>query len=249
MRQNILRIIVIFCIAEVLMNCAHSQKQRLLIFKDEYTEKRVEYLQNSLRVNPNDVESRIELGKIFLKEGFIKEAINEFEQVLNIDPNYIDAYLLLSLALQKTQKPDLLRVVKLLEKVIQIAPDNADAHLNLAQVYDKLKKVEKAITEFRKAIELSNDPAILVSAHLGLMAIYKRQGEFTKAKEEYEAAYRICPYIEEIIKEAEINRITPVPAYPDESFKEGNGLHPPLEERIKKLREEIKKLRKKDEFD
>ncbi|MBI4707974.1 MAG: tetratricopeptide repeat protein [Candidatus Omnitrophica bacterium] len=211
-------------------------------FKDDKTEKRVEYLQDRLRINPNDVESHMELGKIFLKEDFNEEAINEFEQVLNVDSNYIHAYLLLSLALQKRPKPDLLRVAGLLETATQIAPDNADVHLNLAQVYDKLKKEEEAIAEFKKAIELSNDPAILVSAHLGLMAIYKKQGDSLKAKEEYEAAYKIYPAVEEMIKQAEINHITPPPRYAGEGFREDDGLHPSYEERIKRLREEIRKI-------
>lgn len=242
MLRNIFYIIVISCIAGVLLGCAHSPKQRTLIFKDDKTEKRAEYLQNSFRINPNDVESRMELGKIFLKEDFNEEAINEFEQVLNVDSNYIHAYLLLSLALQKRPKPDLLRIAGLLEKAAGIAPDNADVHLNLAQAYDKLKKEEDAITEFKKTIELSNDPATLVSAHLGLMAIYKKQGESAKAKEEYEAAYKIYPGVEEMIKQAEINHITPPPRYGGEGFREDDGLHPSHEERIKRLREEIRKM-------
>ncbi|MEW5766346.1 MAG: tetratricopeptide repeat protein [bacterium] len=78
------------------------------------------------------------MGKIFLKEDFIEEAIGEFKQVLDVDSNYIPAYLLLSLALQKCPNPDLLRVVELLEKAVQVAPDNADVHLNLAQVYNNV---------------------------------------------------------------------------------------------------------------
>lgn len=242
MLRNISCLIVISCMAVVLVGCAHSPKQRPLIFKDDNTEKRAEYLQNSIRVNPNDVESRMELGKIFLKEDFNEEAINEFEQVLNVDSNNIQAYLLLSLALQKRPKPDLIRVIGLLNKATQIAPDNSDVHLNLAQVYDKLQKEEEAITDFKKAIELSNDPAVLVSAHLGLMAIYKKQGESAKAKEEYEAAYKIYPGVEEMIKQAEISLITPEPKYAGEEFRKGDGLHPSHEERIKRLREEIRKM-------
>jgi|GEM_PF-2670717 len=242
MLRNIFCIIVIFYIAGVLLGCAHSPKQRTLIFKDDDTEKRAEYLQNSLRINPNNVENRMELGKIFLKEDFNEEAINEFEQVLNVDSKHIQAYLLLSLAIQKRPKPDLLRVAGLLEKANQIVPDNVDVHLNLAQVYGKLKKEEQAIAEFNKTIELSNDPATLVSAHLGLMSIYKRRGDSVKAKEEYEAAYKIYPGVKEMIKQAEISHITPPPRYAGEGFREDDGLHPSHEERIKRLREEIRKM-------
>jgi tetratricopeptide (TPR) repeat protein len=241
MLQNIFCIIVIYFVAGGLLSCAHSPKQRTLIFKDDETENKVQYLQNGLKINPSDVESHVELGKIFLKEDFNEEAINEFERVLNIDSTYIEAYLWVSLALQRRPSPDLLKVAGLLEKAIQIAPDNANTHLNLAQVYGKLRK-EEATTEFKRAIELSDDPAILVSAHLGLMAIYKEQGNRSKTMEEYEAAYKIYPGVEEMIKQAEISHITPVPKYSCENCGEENGLHPSLEERIKKLREELRKM-------
>jgi len=243
MLRNIFYIIVISCIAAVaLLSCAYPQKQKSLIFKDDSTEKRAEQLQNMLRINPSDVETRMELGRIFLKENFYDEAIHEFEQVLSFDTNYITAYLLFSLALQKRPNPDLFKSAELLEKAILIAPNNADVSLNLAQVYDKLKKDQEAINKFEKAIELSNDPAILVSAHLGLMAIYNKQGESEKANKEYEAVYNLYPGVDGMLKQAEISNITPPPEYAGEGFREEDGLHPSLEERIKRLREEIRKI-------
>ncbi len=242
MMRNVFCVIVLSCAVGLQLGCAHPPKQRILIFKDGTTEKRAEYLQSWLRTNSNDVENRMELGKIFLKEDFDEEAVNEFEKVLNVDPNYIPAYLFLSLALQKRLKPDLSRVAGLLEKAKQIAPDNADVRLNIAQIYDKLKREESAIGEFEKTIELSNDPAIQVSADLGLMAIYQRQGKSSKAKEKYEAAYKIYPGVEEMIKQAEISRITPPPKYAGEGFIESEGLHPSHEERIKRLREEMRNM-------
>lgn len=236
-------IIGIFVVSGFLLGCAHSStKQRTLIFKDIEIEKRAEYLKEKIRENTDDVESRMVLGKIYLSEDYVEEAVSEFEKVLNIDSFHIQAHLLLALALQRHPKPDLSRVAELLEKATQIAPNNADVHLNLAQVYDKLKEEEKAITEFNTTIELSNDPAILVSAHLGLMAIYKRQSQLAKAQEEYEAAYKIYPGVEEMIKQAEINRVTPPPKYAGEEFREGDGYYPSHEERIKRLREEIRKI-------
>lgn len=242
MLRNLIYIILIFFVSGLLLSCAHSPKQRTLIFKNIEIEKRAEFLKEKVRENTDAAESRMELGKIYLSEDYIQEAISEFEKVLNIDSNNIQTHLLLSLALQRRPTPDLSRAARLLEKSTQIAPDNADAHLNLAQVYEKLKNEEKSIIEFNKAVELSNDPATLVSAHLGLMAIYKKQGESAKAKEEYDTAYKIYPGIEEMIKQAEINKITPTPQYAGESFREGEGLHPSNEDRIKKLREEINKL-------
>jgi tetratricopeptide (TPR) repeat protein len=232
MKRGIIFIIwILFCIEVFLWSCAHGPS---LIFKDPKSEKKVEYLQEKLKIRANDTETRIALGKLFLSEIMINQAINEFEKVLSIDSDYIEAYLLLSLALQQGKNPDLKKAMELLEKASKIEPNNADAHLNLGQIYNKLREGEKAKEEFSKVIELSNEPSVLLSAHLGLMAIYKKRGELQKAQEEYEAAYKIFPGVEEMIKQAEINRITPTPKYLGD-----NGFHPYPEERIKKIREKM----------
>lgn len=214
-------------------SCAHAPTS-VLVFKDSESEKKVEYLQEKLKTNPDDAEARMKLGRIFLSEAMINQAIIEFEKVVAIDPQHIQAYLLLSLALQQGKNPDLKKAMELLEKASKIKPDNADVHLNFGQIYNKLMEEEKAIDEFSKAIELSNDPSTLLSAHLGLMAIYKRQGDLKKAQEEYEAACKIFPGVEKLIKQAEVDRITPTPKYPGEG-----GFHPFPEERIKKIREKM----------
>lgn len=244
MRRCIAYICLIILTVSFLWSCAHTPTKQERFFKDDKTEKRVEYLQDRLRVDSNNIEYRMELGRIFLSEGMIEDAIIELKRVLINEPERIDALLLLSLAFQKLQKPDFTKALELLTKASQVEPDNADVHLNLAQVYDKLKNKNKAIDEFKKTIELSNEPATLVSAHLGLMAIYKRQGELEKTKEEYEAAYKIYPGIEEMIKQAEISRITREPEYAGEEFRGEDGLHPSLEERIKRLREELIKMQR-----
>lgn len=224
-------IIAKLCLVAFSWGCAHTP---ILVFKDSENEKRVEYFQERLRVNPNDAEIRMELGRLFLSETMIKQAITEFEKVLAIDSNNIQAHLLFSLALQQGPKPDLKKAVEILEKASHWETRNADVHLSLGQIYNEQREEDRAINEFNKAIELSNDPSTLVSAHLGLMAVYKKRGQLRKAQEEYEAAYNIFPGVEEMIKQVEINRMTPVPQYSGDG-----GLHPFPEERIKKIREKM----------
>ena len=235
MRRGTLFIIANLCLVAFSWGCAHTP---ILVFKDFENEKRVEYLQERLRINPDGKEIRMELGRIFLSEAMIKQAITEFEKVLAIDSDNIQAYLLLSLALQQGPKPDLKKSEALLQRASQLEPENADVRLSLGQIYNEQREEDRAINEFNKAIELSNDPATLVSAHLGLMAIYKKQGQSAKANEEYEAAYKIFPGVEEMIKKAEIKRISPTPEYLGEG-----GFHPYLEERIKKLQENKRRFR------
>jgi len=151
-------------------------------------------------------------------------------------------------AMLNQPKPDLSKAAGLLENAAGLEPDNADVHLNLAQIYDKLNEDTKAISEFNRAIELSDDGATLVSAHLGLMAVYKKQGELEKADEQYNAAYRIFPGVEQMLKQAEIDRITPAPRYVGSEFREDTGTHPSLEARIERSQQEVSKIKEeKDE--
>lgn len=243
MKHNVIYAVFILMVAVFLWGCAQSQvKQKTSIFKNHETEKKVANFRRKLMVNSNDVETRMELGMLFLSEERIKEAISEFEKVLSIEPQHIKAYLSLSLALQKQSDPDLTKVIDLLKKAMEIAPYNADVHLNLAHVYAKLNQEDKAIYEFNKAIDLYDNTATLVSARLGLMAIYKKRGNLEKADQEHEKVYKIYPGVDEMIKQTEINILTPAPQYVGEEFSEGEGGYPSLEERITRAQEQINKM-------
>jgi Tfp pilus assembly protein PilF len=237
-RGCILGFFTLFLTVGFLSGCAHDTiTSKDLVFGDPRNERRVEYLRNRLETEPGDLDARMELGTIFLNEEMMSEAIPQFEAVINQEPQNIQAYLLLSLALQSLPTRDLPRVTRLLEKAATIAPKNDEVHLNLAQVYDG----KNAINEFNRVIELSRQPASLVSAHLGLMAIYARRGDSANANQEYERARDILPDVGKLIKQAEINRRTPPPRYAGEEYRGEDGIHPSLEERIRKLIEEYTK--------
>jgi Tfp pilus assembly protein PilF len=225
---------ILFC------GCTHSSaKAKAFTFKDPAIALDAQRLQDRLKVSPTDTKSRLELGRLYLSEDMPDAAIGEFENIIGHDSANVQVMCLLALAYQRRLPPSLDKAAGVLEKAAQIAPDDADVHLSLGQVDDKLKQENNAIAEFRRTIELSMDPATLVSAHLGLMAIYRRQGDSSNAKAEYDAAYAIYPGVEELIRQAEINRMTPVPTYVGEPAGRSDGLHPTLEERIQRLRKEL----------
>lgn len=237
-------IVVISCMAGGLWNCTHTPatRQGELAFGNSEAEKSAKYLREQLIRNPDDVENRMELSRILLQEDMAQEAVIELNKALVSDPERIKAMLLLSLAFQKVQPPNLTKALELLIEASDLEPDNAEVHLNLAQVYEKLENEEESISEFNEAIALSSDPATLVSAHLGLMAIYQERGETERADGEYKAAYEIFPGVKDIIEQAEINRGTTI-EYGGEEFR-GDGFHPSLEERIRRSIKEIEKLSK-----
>lgn len=236
-------IVAAMLITGLVGGCGGSARQeRTPVFSSVQAEERVAELRSEIESHPGDPNRHIEMGKIFLAEEYPEVAAREFEEALTLDPQHVPAHLLLALALQKQPRPDLTRATALLERAVVLSPQDAQAHLNLAQVYDTLGESRKCVTEFQRAIELSDDPAVLVSAHLGLMALYQKQGELDKASEEYDAARTIYPGVEDMIAQAEINRSTPPPLYPGDPRKEGKGLHPSLETRMKRARGAISQM-------
>lgn len=197
------------------------------------------YWRELLARQPDAVEARMELGKLLLAGGAIAEARTQFEHVLRVAPRHVHAQLFLALAYQKPPKPDFSQAQALLEKAVGIAPANAELHLHLAQVYSQRAIEGLAIQEFQQALALSQDPAVQVAAHLGLMALYTKQGEPQKAQAAYEAAFAIYPGVATMLKQADIRRITPAPRYAGAQFRAGDGIHPELEERIRRLQLEL----------
>ncbi|HUT03711.1 MAG TPA: hypothetical protein VM163_07465 [bacterium] len=218
--------------------CSHTKTEARppTLLTDHGAEERTTELRKRLEIASNDVDARMELGRIYLSEDDVESAVGEFRKVLAIDSKHIRARLLLSLAYQRRSAPDLRSASLILWEASQIEPDNAAVHLSLGQIYRQHYK-DTAIREFSKAIELSKDPAILVSAHLGLMGIYQYRGESEKAKTEYEAAYSIYPGVEEMIMKAEIESTTPAPQY----VVEGES-RPSVEERIERLQKRLKEM-------
>jgi Tfp pilus assembly protein PilF len=197
--------------------------------------------EKQIKYNSTSVSDRIERGKAYLAEGMYEKAEQEFNTAIEMDSTCAQAYLLSALTVRKQKKPDLKKALSLVEKAVGIAPDDGAVRLNLAEVYTEMGSDDKAEREFKNAINLSRDDAILVSAHLGLMAVYEKKGDAEGAGREYDAAKAIFPGVDEIIKRAEIARLSPSPVYAGSPASQEGSYHPFLEDRIKHAEEAIDK--------
>jgi len=225
-------------IALSLLSCGHdpAPKRTERVFTTVDQRERAEHLKASIRVDSRNVKKRMELGRLFLAEDMIPEAAEEFGRILEVEPESVQASLLLSLSLQKANNPDLPRAASTLEKALGVEPTNADVRLHLAQIYGKLGDESRAISEFRNAIQFSTAPATRLSAHLGLMGIFQKRNDFAAAEKEHEAAREIFPDVDSLLRQAELGRMTPPPKYGGGGMGE-SGIHPALEDRIKRLQD------------
>ncbi len=93
------------------------------------------------------------LGLVFLKRGFLKEAIEFFSLALQTDPNFVEAYNNIGLALLREGQFD--RAEEFFKKGLAIEKGYADLHLNLAALYYRRGKYPEAIQAAQAALNIN----------------------------------------------------------------------------------------------
>ena len=118
----------------------------------------------------------------------LQSAINLYNEVLKIDPNYEAAHNNLGTIFQEVE--DHLKAIPCFEKAIQIKPNYVDALHNLGVIFQSLDQPQKAIPYFEKVIQINPNYA---KAYNSLGTAFQTIEEFQKAKVCYETAIKIKP--------------------------------------------------------
>ena len=139
-----------------------------------------------LEIDPNNLNARINLGAVFKGLGDNKKAKNCYEKVIEITPNYVNAHINLGNIFKDLKEYQ--KAKNCYEKAIEINPNETKAHNNLGNIFKELKKYEEAIDCFEKAIEI--DPNF-VNAYLNLGIVFQKLEEYQKAISCYEKAIEI----------------------------------------------------------
>jgi len=89
--------------------------------------------------------------------GEYKKAIRHFDQAINLDPNYIDAYINKGIAFHEMGNVD--EAISNYDIALEIEPENPVALNNKGYVFSKMKKYDEAIPYYNRALEI--DPVYL----------------------------------------------------------------------------------------
>ncbi len=109
--------------------------------------------------------SNVKVGLMFLQNNLIKDAIEQFEIAINLDPKSIIAIKHLAVCYIKEERID--EAIELLEKAIEEDSKFADIHFNLGKAYFFKRQYEKAIRHFNEALKL-NPQYYAASYHLAM---------------------------------------------------------------------------------
>jgi tetratricopeptide (TPR) repeat protein len=114
----------------------------------------------AIRYNSNDVSLFNKLGIAEMKVGEFDQARHSFGQAVKVDPSNVDALNNLGAVncLQRRYRP----AVRYLKQALALDESKAVTHLNLAEAWMGQKQVNRAMTEYARALELDAD--ILTSA-------------------------------------------------------------------------------------
>ena len=141
-----------------------------------------------LEIDPNNLNARINLGVLFKELGDNKKAKNCFEKVIEINANYVDAHYNLGNILKDLKEYQ--KAIDCYEKVIKLNRDYVNAHYNLGAIFIELGQYQKAKDCFEKAIEIKPD---YLDAYINLGGAFHELGETQKAKDCFEKAIEINP--------------------------------------------------------
>jgi superkiller protein 3 len=113
---------------------------------------------------PRDAQGWNDLGELFAKTGSADEAINAFQQAIELEPGAGQSYSNLAHTLASQNKYE--QAIPFYQKSIDLLPDNkekATAWNRLGNVYRKLNDYDNAIKAYQKAVVLADEGVDLLT--------------------------------------------------------------------------------------
>lgn len=172
--------------------------ESLVIAKDLFNSKNYneaqKYLSDIIEDDPDCSEAYFLLANIFHIKGEIGKAIKAFTRVLDLDPNYTDAAVSLSVLYNDIGKYEAAKEVfdKANEKVtgqnrtegvqdIHINKKFSARHFELAEMYLSYNRYDEALFEYNKALALNSEN---LDIRIKIAKVYAKKGFKSKAFDE-----------------------------------------------------------------
>lgn len=151
-------------------------------------EEQLKFYKGEVKKNPNDPESRVQLGYAYFLDKDYDEAIKQFKTAKSLDKNYFDAYLNLSIVYDRQDRID--DALQNAIKATEISPRDYKGHLMKGKSYRKLKMYKEANEALAEAdrLNVGNTDTIY---EIGLVA--EDQGKKEEAEEIYKEALEYDP--------------------------------------------------------
>jgi len=137
---------------------------------------------------PDNPVIALELGKAYVAANQDDPAIPLFQQVLDQNPQSVDAMNQLALAYQRSNRAQ--DAIDLFRKVLDADPTNAIAATDLGMALTQAQRAKDAVPVLQHATLLAPDS---VTAHEDLAAAYVQLNQFDDAEAELHTALKLAP--------------------------------------------------------
>lgn len=152
------------------------------------------HFQAAAEINPLDPMSRSNLGAYLQEHGHMAEAIEKYNRVITLtsDPGLLAAtYANLGAAYRKLGEDEKARTSY--DQALQLNPNQYNAYLGLGELLEKQSRLDDAISNYSKAVELRpTDTGFLL-----LGRALERTGRRLEALAAYQAALKLSPEMPE----------------------------------------------------
>jgi len=152
--------------------------------------------QDLIKRNPNNLEARRLLGRIYLRslgdmqagsgsESILKLAIEQYEQIIRLQPDSMDDHLLLGRLYRLNN--DLQKAESEFKTAVKLQPDSEEAVTTLAYLYNELGDTARAA----QVLSSVPNPARSAKLYSALGYTYEQQKEYKNAIEAYRHAIEL----------------------------------------------------------
>lgn len=137
---------------------------------------------NVLAIDPKHQPALLGLAAVYSKSNLNDLAVKEFIKVADLTPD--DPEIFFKIALEYWYNQRLPETASAYLKVIAIDPDHLQAHLNLASVYERMKKWEPAIAEIDTAIKLAEATGNMQAKSIAQNKLQRLKGRVNMTEED-----------------------------------------------------------------
>jgi tetratricopeptide (TPR) repeat protein len=113
------------------------------------------FYKEAIRATPGDAKLYNKLGITYLQLRDYGSARKAFSQAVKRDPRFVNAYNNMGAAECLNKKYG--SAIRDLKKALELEETNAPAHLNMAEAWAGLGQMDRAMTEYARALELNAD--------------------------------------------------------------------------------------------
>ena len=134
--------------------------------------------------------TRYNQGVYLQQQGQHEEAIAEYDEAIQLNPQYVDAYTNRGIAHQNLGQYE--RAIQDYDEAIRLNPKDTLAYNNRGSVYHTLGQLQRAIQDYDEAIRL--DPQ-LAGAYGNRGVAHSSLGQYEQAIKDYDDAIRLEPQL------------------------------------------------------